>query len=75
MRAEFKRDEKQVRAQLESAIRYRSQSDSERLKAELKTEDQVKQVVEVLMDQRVYDGLLRPMKIMLVEMEGRKDLT
>lgn len=70
MVADFTRHEKDIRSQLEAAIRNRFQPDSERLKAELKTDDQLGEAIKVLQDQRIYEGLLKPRKVMLVE-EGK----
>lgn len=60
MKSDFLRHEKDIRSQLESAIRYRFQPDSQRIIAELKNDDQLAQAVLVLKNSKEYNRLLAP---------------
>lgn len=60
MKSDFIRHEKDIRVQLESAIRYRFQPDSERIVAELKYDDQLTEALRVLKDKDEYIHLLSP---------------
>lgn len=60
MRSDFVRHERDIRAQLESAIRFRFQPDSQRIVAELKNDEQLGQAIRVLKNQGQYTALLSP---------------
>lgn len=63
MREDFVRHEPQLRAQLESAIRFRLQPDSSRIKAELRNDDVLAEAVRVLRDAREYNEYLEPVHV------------
>lgn len=58
MKADFVKHEKDIRNQLESAIRYRFQPDSERIIAQLKGDEQLAEAIRVLKDRKEYSRLL-----------------
>lgn len=58
MKTDFMRHEKAIRSQLESAIRYRFQPDSQRIIAELKNDDQLSEAVQILKNRDDYQNLL-----------------
>lgn len=60
MKSDFIRHEKDIRVQIDSAIRYRFQPDSERIIAELKNDDQLAEAIRVLKDPSEYKQLLTP---------------
>ncbi|CDF33714.1 unnamed protein product [Chondrus crispus] len=59
MKSDFIRHEKEIRVQIDSAIRYRFQPDSERIIAELRNDDQLAEALRVLKDPIEYQDLLR----------------
>lgn len=59
MKSDFVRHEKEIRVQIDSAIRYRFQPDSERIIAELRNDDQLAEALRVLKDPIEYQDLLR----------------
>lgn len=59
MRSDFIRHEHDIRAVLESAIRFRFQPDSKRIVADLKNDEQLRSTIEVLKNKDLYDKLLR----------------
>lgn len=60
MRSDFLRHDRDIRIQVESAIRYRLQPDSERIVAELKNDDQLAEAIRVLKSRKEYMKLLMP---------------
>ena len=58
MKSDFQRHEQDVRWQLESAIRYRLQPDSERIIAELKSDDHLEEAIRVVKDGDSFGKLL-----------------
>jgi carboxyl-terminal processing protease len=60
MRADFIRHELDIRAQLESSIRFRYQPESERLVAELRNDEQLREAVRVLQSPLEYAEMLAP---------------
>lgn len=58
MRSDFTRHERDIKAQLDSAIRFRLEPDSKRLVAELKNDEQVLEAVRLLRSPGEYRGLL-----------------
>jgi carboxyl-terminal processing protease len=60
MRADFTRHETSIRAQVESAVRFRLQPESARLTAELAHDDQLADAVRLLRSPAEYRGLLAP---------------
>ncbi len=64
MREDFVRHEADLRAMLESAIRFRFQPDSSRIKAELKNDDMLAEAVRVLQSPREYNSYLQPAQAM-----------
>jgi carboxyl-terminal processing protease len=60
MRTDFMRYERDIRAQLESAIRFRFQPESERLVAELRNDDQLREAVRLLQSPLEYAEVLTP---------------
>lgn len=60
MRSDFLRHEADIRKQVESAIRFRFQPDSERLAAELRTDDQLLEAARILRSPLEYSELLAP---------------
>lgn len=60
MRTDFLRHEDDIKAQLESAIRFRFQPDSVRLVAELRNDEQLRDAVRVLQSPLEYAEILAP---------------
>lgn len=60
MKSDFIRHENAIRSQVESAIRYRFQPDSQRIIAELKNDEQLAEAIRVLKDPSEYSQLLNP---------------
>lgn len=60
MKSDFIRHENDIRVQIDSAIRYRFQPDSERIIAELKSDGQLAEALRVLKDPVEYKQLLSP---------------
>lgn len=60
MKSDFLRHEHEIRAQIESAIRYRFQPDSERIVAELKNDEQLAEAIRIIKDPADYRQLLSP---------------
>lgn len=58
MKTDFMRHEKAIRSQVESAIRYRFQPDSQRIIAELKNDDQLSEAIKILKNRDDYQNLL-----------------
>ena len=65
MKADFVRHERDIRSQIESAIRYRFEPDSRRISAELRSDEQLAEAVRVLNDEDEYSRLLSPGKVIL----------
>ncbi len=63
MREDFVRHETELKKSLESAIRFRLQPDSVRLKAELRNDSQLAEAVRVLQNRRDYNSLLAPPQV------------
>lgn len=59
MKSDFIRHEKEIRVQIDSAIRYRFQPDSERIIAELRNDDQLAEALRVLKEPTEYQELLQ----------------
>jgi carboxyl-terminal processing protease len=62
MRTDFIRHELDIRGQLESAIRFRFQPESERLVAELRNDEQLREAVRVLQSPMEYAEMLAPQR-------------
>lgn len=60
LRTDFLRHENDIRAQLESSIRFRFQPDSERLVAELRNDEQLREAVRLLQSPLEYAEVLAP---------------
>ncbi|KAI0560953.1 Peptidase S41 [Gracilaria domingensis] len=58
MKSDFIRHEKAIKNQIESAIRFRFQPDSERIIAELKNDDQLAEAVRLIKNKGDYERLL-----------------
>lgn len=69
MRSDFSRHERDIKAQVESAIRFRLQPDSKRLIAELQHDDQLREAVRLLRSPSEYASLLAP-KAMIAQSNG-----
>ena len=60
MKSDFLRHEGDIRSQIESAVRYRFQPDSQRIIAELKGDEQLSEAIRVLKSPERYAELLSP---------------
>lgn len=63
MREDFVRHEAELKRRLESAIRFRLQPDSVRIKAELQTDNQLSEAVRILQNRHDYYALLSPPQV------------
>lgn len=58
MKSDFLRHEHDIKSQLESAIRFRFQPDSERILADLRNDEQVNETIGILKNGKLYKDLL-----------------